>query len=68
MSLTSNHPASSESLQAHITLLETDPKSQLALLQGLEYLVNISYVENLEVSGYHPALTVVRREGGVELY
>ncbi|MEW5316465.1 MAG: hypothetical protein WDW38_007837 [Sanguina aurantia] len=35
--------------KAHIALLETDPKSQLALLQGLEYLVNISYVENVEV-------------------
>lgn len=35
-------------LQAHIGILET-PETQQQLLAGLDYLVNISYVDNTEV-------------------
>ncbi len=34
--------------QAHIGILET-PETQAQLLAGLEYLVNISYVDNTEI-------------------
>lgn len=32
-------------MQGHISLLETTAENQAALLMGLDYLVNISYVE-----------------------
>lgn len=35
--------------RAHINLLESTPESQQALLAGLEYLVNISFVDDVEV-------------------
>mmetsp|Transcript_36522 Transcript_36522/g.81303 ORF Transcript_36522/g.81303 Transcript_36522/m.81303 type:complete len:1073 (+) Transcript_36522:318-3536(+) len=35
--------------KAHITLLEGTPENQQALLVGLDYLVSISYVDNIEV-------------------
>ena len=35
--------------KAHIGLLEASPDGQQALLVGLEYLLNISYVEEMEV-------------------
>ena len=36
-------------LQAHITILEGSEDSRRALLQGLEYLVQISFVDDDEV-------------------
>lgn len=36
-------------MQAHITILEGSEESKLALLQGLEYLVQISFVDDDEV-------------------
>ena len=36
-------------MKAHIQLLETTPEYQQQLLIGLEYLLNISYVEEPEV-------------------
>lgn len=36
-------------LRAHIGLLETSAEGQHALLAGLEYLLGISYVEDVEV-------------------
>lgn len=35
--------------QAHVTLLEGTLENQQALIMGLDYLVNISYVDNVEV-------------------
>uniref|UniRef100_A0A7S0WF70 Importin N-terminal domain-containing protein n=1 Tax=Chlamydomonas leiostraca TaxID=1034604 RepID=A0A7S0WF70_9CHLO len=35
--------------KGHISLLESTPENQQALLLGLDYLVNISYVDNVEV-------------------
>lgn len=36
-------------VQAHIPILEASDESKLALLQGLEYLVQISFVDDDEV-------------------
>lgn len=36
-------------MQYHIKLLETSPETVNALLLGLEYLINISYVDDTEV-------------------
>ncbi|KAF5832627.1 armadillo-type protein [Dunaliella salina] len=36
-------------LKAHIGVLEQTPEDQVALIMGLDYLVNISYVDNVEV-------------------
>ena len=35
--------------QGHLQLLEGTPENQQALLLGLDYLVNLSYVDNIEV-------------------
>ena len=40
-------------MQAHITILEGTEESRRALLQGLEYLVQISFVDDDEVSLVH---------------
>lgn len=37
------------SLQSHIRILETMPENWAALLMGLQYLINISYVDDTEV-------------------
>jgi hypothetical protein len=37
-------------LQAHIPILETTDEGKQALLMGLEYLVNIAFVDDEEVS------------------
>jgi len=37
------------SLQSHIHILETMPENWAALLMGLQYLINISYVDDTEV-------------------
>ena len=34
------------SLQSHIHILETTPENWAALLMGLQYLINISYVDD----------------------
>lgn len=39
--------------QGHLQLLEGTAENQQALLLGLEYLVNISYVDNIEVRVTH---------------
>lgn len=36
--------------QAHIPILETTDEGKQALLMGLEYLVNIAFVDDEEVS------------------
>jgi hypothetical protein len=36
-------------VQAHVPILEGDEEGKLALLAGLEYLINISFVEDDEV-------------------
>ena len=36
------------SLQSHICILETTPENWAALLMGLQYLINISYVDDIE--------------------
>ncbi len=36
-------------LRGHLSLFEGTPENQAALLLGLEYLINISYVDNIEV-------------------
>ena len=36
-------------MQAHITILETTDEGKQALLMGLEYLVNIAFVDDEEV-------------------
>ena len=45
-------------MQAHITILEGAEDSRRALLQGLEYLVQISFVDDDEVrpACHHPVL------------
>lgn len=58
-------PACHAHAQAHIALLEATPESQAALLMGLEYLVNISYVEvSGSSSGCGCSLVVVARAQG----
>ena len=37
------------SLQSNIQILETTPENVAALLMGLQYLINISYVDDTEV-------------------
>ena len=37
------------SLQSHIHILETTPENWAALLMGLQYLIKISYVDDIEV-------------------
>ena len=37
------------SLQSHICILETMPENWAALLMGLQYLINISYVDDTKV-------------------
>ena len=36
------------SLQSHICILENTPENWAALLMGLQYLINISYVDDIE--------------------
>lgn len=36
-------------MQSHIRILEATPENINALLMGLEYLINISYVDDNEV-------------------
>lgn len=36
-------------MQSHIRVLETTQENTTALLLGLEYLINISYVDDTEV-------------------
>lgn len=36
-------------MQYHIQILESTAESRAALLLGLEYLINISYVDDTEV-------------------
>lgn len=36
-------------MQAHIPILETTPEGRAALLAGLQYLTNISFVDDEEV-------------------
>lgn len=36
-------------MQAHIPILETSPENRAALLAGLQYLTNISFVDDEEV-------------------
>lgn len=36
-------------MQSHIRILESTAESRAALLMGLEYLINISYVDDTEV-------------------
>ena len=37
------------SLQSHIRILETMPENWATLLMGLQYLINISYVDDTEI-------------------
>ena len=39
----------SDRLQAHITILEATDESKLVLLQGMQYLVQLSFVDDDEV-------------------